>query len=139
MPPATTPDSIRLAVDIGGTFTDVVLETPTARFSTQVLTTKTAPEEGGADGIRIGMLAQDDALDPTWTVHEAVLGDRDEHVWAGDPRIRDVMTGLLGGLAAEAMDGLDSRVGTKSGGERREELFLQLTGDGPEAMPEVAP
>ena len=51
MPPATTPDSVRLAVDIGGTFTDVVLETPTARFSTKVLTTKTAPEEGVLDGI----------------------------------------------------------------------------------------
>jgi N-methylhydantoinase A len=51
MPPVTTPDSVRLAVDIGGTFTDVVLETPNARFSTKVLTTKTAPEEGVLDGI----------------------------------------------------------------------------------------
>ena len=51
MPPVTTPESIRLAVDIGGTFTDVVLETPAARFSTKVLTTKTAPEEGVLDGI----------------------------------------------------------------------------------------
>src|SRR6476620_593289 len=54
-------------------------------------------KQGGADGIRIGMLAQDDALDPEWTIREAVLGDRPEHVWAGDPRIRDVLTGLLGG------------------------------------------
>jgi N-methylhydantoinase A len=51
MPPATTLESVRLAVDIGGTFTDVVLETPTARFSTKVLTTKTVPEEGVLDGI----------------------------------------------------------------------------------------
>ena len=56
MPPATTPsspglESVRLAVDIGGTFTDVVLETPNARFSTKVLTTKQAPEEGVLDGI----------------------------------------------------------------------------------------
>ena len=51
MPPATTLESVRLAVDIGGTFTDVVLETPKARFSTKVLTTKTAPEEGVLDGI----------------------------------------------------------------------------------------
>ena len=35
MPPATTPEAVRLAVDIGGTFTDVVLETPDARFSRQ--------------------------------------------------------------------------------------------------------
>ena len=51
MPPATTPDAVRLAVDIGGTFTDVVLETPDARFSVKVLTTKTAPEDGVLDGM----------------------------------------------------------------------------------------
>ncbi len=56
MPPATshsvtTLDSVRLAVDIGGTFTDVVLETPNARFSTKVLTTRDAPEAGVLDGI----------------------------------------------------------------------------------------
>jgi N-methylhydantoinase A len=51
MPPATTPEAVRLAVDIGGTFTDVVLETPDARFSVKVLTTKTAPEDGVLDGI----------------------------------------------------------------------------------------
>ena len=51
MPPATTPEAVRLAVDIGGTFTDVVLETPEARFSVKVLTTKTAPEDGVLDGM----------------------------------------------------------------------------------------
>jgi len=51
MPNSSGPESVRLAVDIGGTFTDVVLETATARFSTKVLTTKTAPEEGVLDGI----------------------------------------------------------------------------------------
>ena len=51
MPPVTTPEAVRLAVDIGGTFTDVVLETPQARFSAKVLTTKAAPEEGVLDGM----------------------------------------------------------------------------------------
>ena len=41
---------IRLGVDIGGTFTDVVLETATDRFSVKVLTTPTAPEDAIADG-----------------------------------------------------------------------------------------
>src|SRR6478672_8054157 len=76
-------------------------------------------KQGGADGIHIGMLSQVDALDPGWTVHEAVLGDLAEHVWAGDPRIRDVLDGLLGGTGAEGMGGLDATVGPLSGGERR--------------------
>jgi len=41
----------RLAVDIGGTFTDFALETATARFSRKVLTTPSAPEEGVFAGI----------------------------------------------------------------------------------------
>ncbi|MBI1778423.1 MAG: hydantoinase/oxoprolinase family protein [Proteobacteria bacterium] len=41
----------RLAVDIGGTFTDVVLEGPKGRVTTKVLTTPAAPELGVIDGI----------------------------------------------------------------------------------------
>jgi N-methylhydantoinase A len=41
----------RLAADIGGTFTDVVLERGRSRFSTKVLTTPRAPEEGMLEGI----------------------------------------------------------------------------------------
>lgn len=43
--------SNRLGVDIGGTFTDVVLETTRGIFSTKVLTTYAAPEEAILDGI----------------------------------------------------------------------------------------
>ena len=42
---------IRLAADIGGTFTDIVLETPEARHSCKVLTTPQAPERAVMDGI----------------------------------------------------------------------------------------
>jgi N-methylhydantoinase A len=41
----------RVAVDIGGTFTDVVLEGPGGTESTKVLTTPHAPEQGVLDGI----------------------------------------------------------------------------------------
>ncbi|WP_108483623.1 hydantoinase/oxoprolinase family protein [Oceaniglobus ichthyenteri] len=43
--------SVRLGVDIGGTFTDVVLETPDASFSTKVLTTYAAPENAIIEGM----------------------------------------------------------------------------------------
>jgi N-methylhydantoinase A len=43
--------SIRLGVDIGGTFTDVVLEKDGEPFSTKVLTTYAAPENAIIDGM----------------------------------------------------------------------------------------
>ena len=43
----------RLAVDIGGTFTDIVLETPTGFESGKVLTTPDRPEQGVIDGVRL--------------------------------------------------------------------------------------
>ena len=43
---------IRLGVDIGGTFTDVVLEVGTNQYSTKVLTTYGAPEDAIIDGMR---------------------------------------------------------------------------------------
>ncbi|WP_224813531.1 hydantoinase/oxoprolinase family protein [Hasllibacter sp. MH4015] len=46
-----THSSIRLGVDIGGTFTDVVLERGAAQFSTKVLTTYAAPEDAIIDGM----------------------------------------------------------------------------------------
>jgi ATP-binding cassette subfamily F protein uup len=75
---------------------------------------------------RVGVLAQEDVLDPGHTVHQTVLGDLPEHVWAGDPRIRDVLTGLLGGIAAESVGGLDATIGPLSGGERRRVALARL-------------
>ncbi len=44
-------ESIRLGVDIGGTFTDLVLEVGRAQFSAKVLTTYGAPEDAIVDGL----------------------------------------------------------------------------------------
>ena len=44
-------ESIRMGVDIGGTFTDVVLEKGGKQFSTKVLTTYAAPENAIIDGM----------------------------------------------------------------------------------------
>jgi N-methylhydantoinase A len=48
-----TRSAARLAVDIGGTFTDVVLENADRRFTSKVLTTPQAPEEAVVAGTRI--------------------------------------------------------------------------------------
>ena len=45
------PPPARLAADIGGTFTDVVLEHAGRRRSAKVLTTPRAPEEGMLEGV----------------------------------------------------------------------------------------
>ncbi|HEU5222643.1 MAG TPA: ABC-F family ATP-binding cassette domain-containing protein [Candidatus Lumbricidophila sp.] len=75
-------------------------------------------------GIRIGMLDQTDTLDADATVGYSVVGDRPEHEWAGDPRARDVIAGLLGGIA------WDAPVRTLSGGQRRRTaLAALLVGD----------
>ncbi|WP_395311254.1 ABC-F family ATP-binding cassette domain-containing protein [Mycobacterium sp. AMU20-3851] len=71
-------------------------------------------------GVRVGVLDQGDTLDPDDTVGHAVVGDMPEHEWAGDPRGRDVIAGLLGGLDWDAV------VGTLSGGQRRRVALARL-------------
>ncbi|OUJ15986.1 hydantoinase/oxoprolinase family protein [Acetobacter sp. DsW_063] len=63
--------AIRLAVDIGGTFTDVVLDTPEGRYTRKVLTTPSAPEEGVMNG---AALALQDARTNLSDVDEFVHG-----------------------------------------------------------------
>ena len=48
----TKSSSVRLGVDIGGTFTDVALERGTDRYTAKVLTTIGAPEEGVLSALR---------------------------------------------------------------------------------------
>jgi N-methylhydantoinase A len=52
MSPSTSSQSLlRVAADIGGTFTDVAVEDGQSRFTAKVLTTPRAPEEGVLDGL----------------------------------------------------------------------------------------
>ncbi|ORA35552.1 ABC-F family ATP-binding cassette domain-containing protein [Mycobacterium aquaticum] len=75
-------------------------------------------------GLRVGALDQTDTLDSERTVGWSLVGDRPEHEWAGDARVRDV----IGGLVADI--GFDATVGTLSGGQRRRvQLAALLIGD----------
>jgi ABC-type molybdenum transport system ATPase subunit/photorepair protein PhrA len=72
-------------------------------------------------GLRVGVLTQDVRVDVALTAHAAVLGETAEHTWAGDARVREVLDGLgLHGI------GLDSVIGTMSGGERRRVALASL-------------
>ncbi|MDP9825617.1 ATPase subunit of ABC transporter with duplicated ATPase domains [Kineosporia succinea] len=80
--------------------------------------------------VRLGALWQEDRLDPEMTVRQAVMGDLEAHEWAGDARVRDVLGGILGGLEADAVGGLDAKFGQLSGGQRRRVgLAALLIGD----------
>jgi len=84
--------------------------------------------------LTIAMLTQVDTLDPEATVRTAVLGDLPEHVWAGDPRIRDILGGLLGGIDAPDVGGLEAIVGPLSGGERRRLALAGLLAADPDLL-----
>ncbi|WP_255950258.1 ABC-F family ATP-binding cassette domain-containing protein [Streptomyces odontomachi] len=78
-------------------------------------------------GLRLGVLTQHDSLDSAATVRHEVIGDLADHEWAGDARIRDVLTGLFGGLALPGFPhGLDTVIGPLSGGERRRIALAKL-------------
>ena len=63
----------RLAVDIGGTFTDIALETATGWFTTKVLTTPRAPEQAVIEGTRL-LLAESGIAQLTALQKVAVCG-----------------------------------------------------------------
>jgi ABC transport system ATP-binding/permease protein len=86
-----------------------------------------APDSGRVTkrrGVDVVYLGQSDSLDDTQTVAGAVVGDVDEHVWAGNSRTRSIIDGLLGEVAWNA------RIGELSGGQRRRvALAAILVGD----------
>ncbi len=78
-----------------------------------------APDSGRvtkSNSSRIGILAQVDTASADATVGDVVIGKREKHEWASDPKIREIFTGLFGGFD----DHLFERVfASLSGGEKR--------------------
>ena len=85
------------------------------------------PDEGRVirtRGVRVGMLGQADALSDDDMVEHAVVGDIPEYEWAGDARVRDIISGLAADIPWQG------RVGDLSGGQRRRvDLARLLIGD----------
>ncbi|WP_127573494.1 ABC-F family ATP-binding cassette domain-containing protein [Georgenia faecalis] len=71
-------------------------------------------------GVRFGVLDQSDRLDDDAAVGRSIVGERPEHEWAGDARVRDVLTGLVADID------WDARVGDLSGGQRRRVALAAL-------------
>jgi ATPase subunit of ABC transporter with duplicated ATPase domains len=84
--------------------------------------------------LRVAMLGQTDEMDPEATLRQVVLGERAVHEWAGDARIREILTGLLGDLDAAPVGGLDAPVGPMSGGERRRVGLAALLVQDPDVL-----
>jgi len=88
-----------------------------------LLTGQLRPDSGRVtwrSGLRVGAVGQADTLDPDHTVGATLVGDQADHQWAGDPRVRDVVGGLVSDI------GWDARVTTLSGGQRRRVQLARL-------------
>ncbi len=81
-----------------------------------LLASRIEPDSGRVTvrrGVTLGMLDQSDVLPDDLVVSEAIVGHLDEHEWAGDAKVRDVIDGLLSDLPWSA------KMGELSGGQRR--------------------
>jgi ATP-binding cassette subfamily F protein uup len=85
-----------------------------------------APDSGRvskAGSVSIGLLGQADNSDEDSLVRDVVLGDQATHEWAGNSKVREVLTGLFGGISEEL---LDRKISYLSGGERRRVNLAKL-------------
>lgn len=89
----------------------------------KILSKQLEPDSGRVTfrgGLRVGYLTQVDQIENSLTIAQAVVGDGPEHTWAKDPKVRDVLAGLLGDLDWE------QEVGSLSGGQRRRVALAAL-------------
>src|SRR5215207_5266792 len=126
-PTRTVFDEVTLGIDEGDRIGVVGRNGDGKSTLLKLLSTRIEPDAGRVThrrGIRIGMLDQADVVDPGKTVAESVVGGIEEHVWAGDAKVRDVIAGLLADVPWHA------QIASLSGGQRRRVgLAALLVGD----------
>src|SRR5215207_6700323 len=126
-PTSTVFDEVTLGIDEGDRIGVVGRNGDGKSTLLQLLADRLEPDGGRVTrrrGIRIGMLDQADVVDPGKTVAESVVGGIEEHVWAGDAKVRDVIAGLLADVPWNA------QIASLSGGQRRRVgLAALLVGD----------
>ena len=96
------------------------------------------PDDGTATrttGLHTVLVGQAVDLDPDGIVRGELVGGRPDHEWARDAAIREVLDGLLGGVAVTRFpDGLDTPTRWLSGGEQRRVMLARALLEAPELL-----
>ncbi|MFF1827934.1 ABC-F family ATP-binding cassette domain-containing protein [Paenarthrobacter sp. NPDC058040] len=89
----------------------------------RLLAQRSTPDSGRVTkrgDVNVGYLDQGDVLDGDLTVGAAIVGDRADHEWAANPKIREIMGGLVGDVDWRA------NVHSLSGGQKRRVALAKL-------------
>ena len=96
------------------------------------------PDAGSATattGLHAVLVGQRVDLDPARTVRAELAGGRPDDEWARDAALREVLDGLLGGVAVSRFPrGLDTPAGQLSGGEQRRIMLARALLQAPELL-----
>ncbi|MDP4332643.1 ABC-F family ATP-binding cassette domain-containing protein [Curtobacterium sp. A7_M15] len=116
-------DSVTLGIDEGDRI-GVVGRNGDGKSTLLALLSQRLEPDGGRvthrRGLTVGYLDQRDVLPEGETVGSVVVGDLQEHEWAGDPKIRDIIGGLVSDIP------WDVSVDELSGGQRRRVALARL-------------
>jgi ATP-binding cassette subfamily F protein uup len=97
-----------------------------------------APDAGTATrttGLHAVLVGQRVDLDADGTVRAELAGGRPDHEWARDAAIREVLDGLLGGVAVTRFpQGLETPTRRLSGGEQRRVMLARALLEAPELL-----